>query len=118
MGIPTLSIRWCPDTIWGFPSDSTALPGLRSSIVLNRGSTISGKVKTISGGDVATSLPAGGMARSSNAWAEAGDADKKHHQCETTDRHLRYFTGTIACSYGVLAHIMYGLVGSGSAASV
>jgi hypothetical protein len=26
-----------------------------------------------------------------------------------------YFTGTIACSYGVLGHIMYGLVGSGSA---
>ena len=25
--------------------------------------------------------------------------------------------GTIACSYGVFAHIMYGLVGSGSAAS-
>jgi hypothetical protein len=26
--------------------------------------------------------------------------------------------GTMACSYGVFAHIMYGLVGSGSAASV
>ena len=90
---------------------------LRSSIVLNKGSTLSVKVKTISGGDMATSPPADGMARSSNAWAEAGGADSSITSARRPI-HICYFTGTIACSYGVLAHIMYGLVGSGSTASV
>ena len=71
--------------MWGLPIVIAALSGPRSSIVLNRGSTPSVKVKEISDGGVAISLPTGGLACSRNAWADGWRRRQQHHQPKQTE---------------------------------